>query len=139
MITLEKELLLKAVEQNWGMIGPEEWREITWFIYDDGSYDIISEFNSFKENKQEISGLMKSEDFLKLCEAIKCDPWRDPNLDVEGCDGEAWEIEAYKNGIVAKTSGSLDYIYGHRILETIVSLLPNVQDFHSDGACVFYE
>ena len=25
------------------MIGPEEWREITWFIYDDGSYNIISE------------------------------------------------------------------------------------------------
>ncbi|MBQ5990061.1 MAG: hypothetical protein IJL67_11275 [Oscillospiraceae bacterium] len=41
---MEKGLLLKAAEHNWGMIGPGDWRLITWFIYNDGSYDIISEF-----------------------------------------------------------------------------------------------
>ncbi|MBQ5990062.1 MAG: hypothetical protein IJL67_11280 [Oscillospiraceae bacterium] len=74
------------------------------------------------ENK--ISGFMKSEDFSKLCDAIKCDPWRDPDRDSGGCDGVAWEITSYQDGVLYKTSGKLGYIYGHQNLETLVSLLP---------------
>jgi hypothetical protein len=48
---------------------------------------------------------MESDDFSKLCEAIKIDPWRDPSLDVHACDGVAWELEAYReDGSIEKTS-----------------------------------
>ncbi len=68
---------------------------------------------------------MDQEVFTSLKEAIKQEPWRDPALKVFACDGEAWEIESYKeDGSIDKTSGELDYIYGHNTLETIISLLP---------------
>ena len=78
-----------------------------------------------KPVKKTVKGRMTGEAFSKLCDAIKCEPWRDPALDVSACDGVAWEIESYrKDGNIENTSGELDYIYGHRVLETIVSLLP---------------
>ena len=63
--------------------------------------------------------------FTKLKEAIKKEPWRDPSINRDACDGEAWEINSYKeDGSIDKTSGKLGYIYGQRILEAITELLP---------------
>ena len=136
---MKKQLLLKATEHNWGLTGPGDWSEVEWRIFRDGSYEIVSSFRpSFEayENegkprptKKKSKGIMDGADFAKLQEALKREPWRDPAIDVFACDGVAWEIESYKEeGSVEKTSGKLDYIYGHSVLETIVDLLP------ADGA-----
>lgn len=134
---MKKTLLLKATEHNWGLKGLGDWNTVTWLIYHDASYDIISVFNPTTEDAEieenflpkqvenKVAGAMKPDDFSKLCEVIKSDPWRDPTIDVHACDGVAWELEAYDmDGSLEKTSGTLGYIYGNRVLETIVSLLP---------------
>lgn len=133
-------LLLMAEERNWGLMGPGDWSEVKWRIFRDGSYEVISKFNPTfedyekasdgrehpKADRKKITGKMEDADFTKLRAAIKCVPWRDPSIDVDAFDGVAWKIESYKeDGIVENTSGKLDYIYGHSVLETIVSLLPD--------------
>ncbi len=46
-------LLLKAVEHNWGLMGYGDWSEITWHIFNDGSFDIVAAFNpDFKDYKE---------------------------------------------------------------------------------------
>jgi len=140
-------LLLKAVEHNWDMIGPGEWYKVTWRIYYDGSYEIFSTFNPpdeayEKENRpkpvrRKTSGTMEEAEFSKFREAMKREPWRDPSLIVDACDGEAWEIESYnKDGSIDKSSGKLGYIYGHSVLETIVSLLPSDGTQYSSSAFI---
>ena len=151
---MKKTLCLKAIEHNWGLMGPGDWNTVTWLIYHDGSYDIISAFNPSKKDAEAIieafernefpklmekkaSGVMEQDAFSKLGNAIKCEPWRDPTLDVYACDGVAWELEAYsKDGTAEKTSGKLGYIYGHRVLETIVSLLPKDGNLYNSAAYV---
>lgn len=88
--------------------------------------------NAWKRNerskpvKRTVKGRMTDEDFSRICAAIKCEPWRDSVVDATACDGVAWEIQSYReDGSIANTSGKLGYIYGHRVLETIVSLLPD--------------
>lgn len=150
---MDKKLHLKAIEHNWGRMRSGDWNTVTWLIYYDGSYDIISQFNPaiepddlvdiFNRNERprliekKQTGEMDSVIFSKLCEAIKCEPWRDPTIDVIADDGVAWELVAFSdNGSVEKTSGKLDYIYGHRVLETIVSLLPTDGNLYSSAAYV---
>ena len=89
--------------------------------------------NAWKRNerpkpaKKTVKGRMTDEDFSRLCAAIKCEPWRDSVVDATACDGVAWEIQSYReDGSIENTSGKLGYIYGHRVLETIVGLLPGV-------------
>lgn len=143
--------LLKAIEHNWGMMDPGDWSEVKWNIFYDGSYEVISTFNPTfeayeemlqrddhpKPVKKKTTGRMDEETFSKLREAMKHEPWRDPTLDVDACDGVAWEIESYEDdGRVRSTSGKLDYIYGHRVLETIVSLLPADGNIYDSSAFV---
>ncbi|MBR6426899.1 MAG: hypothetical protein IKS28_03635 [Clostridia bacterium] len=146
--------LLKAVEHNWGLIGPGDWTTVQWNIYHDGSYEIISTFNpdtSSREAIEEIlkrnelpkpvkkkkTGKMNAKRFSKLREAIKLEPWRDPSLEVGGCDGEAWEIKSYRaDGSTENTSGRVDYIYGHRVLEKIVDLLPEDGNLYDSSAYI---
>ena len=137
---MEKKRLLKATEHNWSMMGPGDWNNTTWSIFYDGFYEVVSAFNPTAEEwdamresdgrlklrERKVTGKMDPEAFKKLQEAMKCEPWRDPSLVVDACDGVGWEIESYKeDGSIDKTSGRLDYIYGHSVLETIVSLLPS--------------
>ena len=146
---MKKALLLKAIEHNWGLTGPGDWNTVTWLIYHDASYDIISAFNPTLEDaeieesflpklvEKKVAGAMESDDFSKLCEAIKIDPWRDPTLDLYACDGVAWKLEAYRDdGSIEKTSGKLGYIYGDRVLETIVSLLPKDEKLYDSSAFI---
>ena len=146
---MKKTLFLKAVEHNWGLAGPGDWNTVTWLIYHDASYDIISAFNPSLEDaeidesflpklvEKKVAGAMESDDFSKLCEAIKIDPWRDPSLDVHACDGVAWKLEAYReDGSIEKTSGKLGYIYGDRVLKTIVSMLPKDENLYDSSAFI---
>ena len=135
----KKWLLLKVINQNWNLNGPGDWVETTWRIFNDGSYEVISSFNPSVEDLEEMLrtkrqpkpvrkkriGIMDETSLSKLQMALKCDPWRDPFVDNFDCDGDAWDISLFKeDGSINKTSGILDYIYGHRVLETIVSCLP---------------
>ncbi len=125
----KKRLLLKAKEDNWGEIYPGVWSSTKWQIYYDGSFERVDSFltkESGSERSIKIAGKMDQDAFSKLCEAIKREPWRDPSNDILVFDGSAWEIVSYtSDGKVDKTSGKMDYIEGHAVLETIASLLPS--------------
>ena len=145
---------MKAVEHNWGLIGPGDWLDVTWLVFHDGSYEVVSTFNpiitdqeEFKDalkrkewpnrHKERTTGIMGEDAFSKLKEALLDEPWRDPTINVHACDGVAWEIISYKeNGNIDKTSGKLDYIYGHRVLETIVNLLPRDENYYGSSAFI---
>ena len=153
-MTKKKQPLLKVIEHNWGLIGPGDWRTVTWLVYHDGSYEVVSSFNPIINDSEELmgminrrerpklvkkqsTGIMEEDAFTILREALMAEPWRDPTLDVHACDGVAWEIESYRaDGSIEKSSGKLDYIYGHRVLETIVSLLPGDGDYYDSSAFI---
>ena len=129
--------LLKAVEHNWGLTGPGDWNEVKWLIFSDGSYEMVSKFNTYEETGNKTVGQMNKKVFNKLRKTLKRKEWRDPSLNVFAHDGVAWEIELYReDGSIEKTSGKRGYIYGHRVLETIVSLLPSDGNRYESNACV---
>lgn len=143
--------LLKAVEHNWGLAGPGDWSKVQWNIFYDGSYEIISSFNPTlgayekmlnrnmhpKPVKKKTTGMMDKAVFAVLLKTIDCEPWKDPTLNVHACDGVAWEIESYRDdGSVKNSSGKLDYVYGHRVLEKIVSLLPDDDNLYDASAYI---
>ena len=150
----KRRILLKAIEHNWDLIGPEDWNKVEWNIFSDGSYRIITAFNPMitendeilemqkrgerpKPIKKQTSGRMDEKAFSKLREAIKMAPWRDPTVYADACDGVAWEIKSYRSdGSIENTSGKLDYIYGHCALETIVSLLPTDGKVYDSSAYI---
>ena len=47
----KKQPLLKAVEHNWGLMGPGDWSEVRWRIFYDGSYEVISTFRPSSEDR----------------------------------------------------------------------------------------
>ncbi len=136
--------LLKAIEHNWGLMMPGEWSKVEWLIFPDGSYEIISFFRELEWGEKRTNGTrgkttgqMDDAAFSKLREALLLDPWRDPSLIVHACDGVAWKIDSYReDGSIEKSSGKLDYIYGHRTLETIVGLLPSDEQLYDSSAFV---
>ena len=80
---------------------------------------------------------MDSDAFKELLRAIRRRPWRKPFLKVRAFDGVAWEIESYgDDGSVVNTSGKMDYIYGHRVLEAIVRLLPTDGNLYTSSAFI---
>ena len=133
-------LLLKAVEHNWSEMGPRDWETVTWFVYYDGSYEIIETinppihiqkgFDTIARCKNGVivrkrKGTMENKAFSVLKRAMQQDPWKNPVLETDADDGVAWKIESYRDdGRVEKSSGKLGYIYGNRTLERIVSFLP---------------
>lgn len=132
-----KWLLLKAIEHNWDIIGPGDWTGTKWLIFSDGSYEIAAKYNTHEKTEKKTAGQMNNKAFDKLRKALRCDPWRDPSVNVFACDGVAWEIESYRDdGSIEKTSGKLGYIYGHRVLETIVSLLPSDGNRYDSNAFI---
>lgn len=142
-------LLLKAVLHNWDMICAYEgsWLTVTWKINTDGSYLIDEESFHIPDASDRIEdvgkkdhvltkGRMPSDAFAELCSALEQDPWRDPAIESDGCDGVAWTIEQYVDGQVVRSSGELGYIYGQENLERIVSLLPKTVQPHGANAYV---
>ena len=90
--------------------------------------------------KRSETGRMKEKVFSKLAEMMEQKPWRDPLIISGGCDGVAWEIRQYSaDGKVVNTSGKIGYIYGHRVLEDIVKLLPRDGKSYAANAYVTIE
>lgn len=150
---MNRKLVLKAVKHNWGLTRPGQWRSITWKLYDDRTCVVEAEFvprwdkdddftkaQSFLDlmKKREIHSRrvkMPSKQFERLCSELKKEPWRDPDLLCDACDGEAWKIEQYSpDGSIIRSSGEMGYIYGNLVLESIGSLLPFDMEF---GASAF--
>ena len=136
---MEKNLLLLAEVQNWGLMRAPCWKSTTWRIYSDRSYVVESQFLSKPDEdedqrltmysrpitKSQKRGKMRMNSFEKLLAAMETDPWRSPGLNNQACDGEGWKIEMYgPDGTVIRSSGNLGYIYGEKVLETIAGLLP---------------
>ena len=132
---MEKAMLLNAELHNWSLIGPGDWTTVTWFIYYDKSYVIGREFNpEWDDVKADVRdrrllverGTLDDKRFEELKNLIDVDPWIDPRIRCDACDGVAWIIEAFsENGNIMKTSGKLGYIYGQKVLEAIVDCLPS--------------
>ena len=81
-MTKKRYPLLKAVEHNWGLIGPGHWTKVKWLISPDGSYEVVTTFNpSFdaieeiekmsKPTKKKITGQMDNKTLSKLRKALK--------------------------------------------------------------------
>lgn len=146
-MTKKRYPLLKAVEHNWDLIGPGDWVKVKWLIFSDGFYEVVSIFNpSFydieipRPVKKKTSGQMGVWAFSKLRKALKRKPWRNPSLEVCTFDGVAWKMKSYReDGSIDKTSGKLDYIYGHKNLERIVRLLPSDGNIYDSNAYISVE
>ncbi len=137
-----KYLLLKAVKHNWGLMGPGDWKEERWTVYSDGLYTRVLTYNPTLEEVEEMRtnddcirttakcvkrtrGRIKH--FDRLQKLITSDPWIDPQIVCNACDGVAWKIDVFSpEGEIIKTSGDrIGYIYGQRVLEEIAALLPS--------------
>ena len=145
---MKEQLLLKAVKHNWEMAHPGQWRSVTWKLYDDGNCLVRASFlpqwdkdGDFSE-AQSLRGFLKrmeihsrrvkmsGKQFERLCSELEKEPWREPDLLCHACDGEAWKIEQYSSdGNIIRSSGKMDYIYGHPVLESIAFLLPYSEEF----------
>lgn len=148
---MKKQILLKAAEHNWCLTGPGDWSVVKWRIFRDGSYAVTTSFNPMfeeyesaqdqehrpKPTKKNTTGKMNEDSITALQEAIKNNPWKDPSLEVFACDGVTWEIESYdEDGSVDNTSGGLENIYGHNILETFIGLLPDNGELYDSSAFI---
>ncbi len=147
---MKKHLILRAKEHNWGLIGPGSWYTVLWSIYSDGSYCIRSEFlpeadsliDGFqghmpKKGIKTTRGVMDGPAFQQLTGLMDREPWRDPDIECHACDGVAWIIKQFDaEGKVLKSSGDLDYIYGHQTLEEIVECLPNDNQIYDASAFI---
>ena len=117
-------LLLKAVESNWGMIGPGSWEKRSWKINTDGTYRLKTTYRPVDPEDAEVSttveeGELSSEQLDILRECIDA-YWNDEKADA--CDGSAWEFKLYENDAVIRHR-ELGYIYGIEPFESITALL----------------
>ena len=58
-----KWLLMKAIEYNWDEMGPGDWESIEWLIFSDGSYEMVSKFNTYEETGNKTVGQMNEKVF----------------------------------------------------------------------------
>lgn len=65
-MTKKKQPLLKAVEHNWGLIGPGDWRTVTWRVFHDGSYAVVSTFNPIINDREELTQMLNRRGKPKL-------------------------------------------------------------------------
>ena len=146
---MDRYLILKAEIHNWSMKGPGSWDTATWYVFNTGSYRLetseipteneIDKIMAAQESRGDPDrfrrrsvkkGVLSEEKLPELANTMERKPWRDPSIICDACDGEAWVITQFaEDGSIVQTSGEVDYIYGNRILETIVSLLPHSNDF----------
>lgn len=110
-----KKLVLKVINENWGMIGPDDWNKTEWKIYDDLSVTIKIKYNQDKLNK-EYKSILSLEKYKKILKNINKS--KRILVRVDACDGEAWEFIQYNDSkIVWKRM--MSYIYGLKHLEDI--------------------
>jgi len=113
-----KELILKVIHQNWGPIGPRDWNNKEWKIYNDLTVEIKITYrpNESIILKDKLSKITYNK-LLKKVNLAK----EDKTL-IDAIDGSTWEfIEYNKNKEIWKRD--LGYIYGIEPLEKIGEIL----------------
>ncbi len=121
-------ILLQAVERNWGLIGPGDWREKVWKIRNDASYILIVTFiqDDIPVPDQTITGTLSREDYDNLVKLLN-EPWSEETA--SACDGSAWEFKLYgKNNRKFEKVRELDYIYGIEPFESIKNILKKYEN-----------
>lgn len=120
-----KNLVLKVKHSNWGMMGPGDWNNTEWNIYDDLTVDIKVLYNPKGgiANNQDYSCELEENNYKTLLQKIE-----EAKLItdvVDACDGSAWEYTQYQNGneVWKRDNG---YIYGIKPLEEIAIILNNL-------------
>lgn len=115
-----KELILKVREQNWSMMGPGDWDNTEWTIYNDCSVDIKVSYWLEEKEEKIYSYTLSKENYQALLENIKL---AKENTDkVDAYDGSVWELIQYENNNEIWRR-DLGYIYNIKPLETISSIL----------------
>ncbi len=119
-------LLLKATEENWGLIGPGDWEKHSWKISDDGWYQYKETYrsgagNDLPEIPEVIEEDTLSDAQLARLKAFLNQPWSMETTDA--CDGTAWEFKLYDGTGKVIKHRNLGYIYGIELFESIVALL----------------
>ena len=117
-------LLLKAVERNWGPVGPGAWEKRSWKINADGTYLLKTTYRPVDPEDADVSevteeGELSQEQMEVLGECIDA-YWNKDTADAN--DGSAWEFKLYENGTVVRHR-ELGYIYGIEPYESIAALL----------------
>ena len=117
-------LLLKAVERNWGLIGPGSWEKHTWKINEDGTYMRKTTYRPVDPDGMETweesaEGALLPEQIETLKKCID-EYWNNDMADA--CDGTAWEFKLYDHGTVIRHR-ELGYIDGIEPYESIAALL----------------
>jgi hypothetical protein len=147
MNLLSNNIILNAVEHNWGRHGPGDWDTVEWVIYYNHTYetkvDFVAKYD-WKTNKtinvpQIINtGKIDDKTFSDLEALLKTKAWRDPNIDIQASDGVAWKIDYYSSeGKIINSSGKLGYIYGEKLLGDIVKMLAELQKPYGAPAYVY--
>lgn len=120
-----KEVVLNINHQNWGEMGPNSWVSTEWKIYNDLSFQKTEAFrkeDGFANEYKTYNGIINKELYEKIIENLELAKTID--LQVDACDGSAWEFIQYKGLEVWKRE--LGYIYGIKPLEEITKILSNL-------------
>ena len=128
-------LLLKAVESNWGLIGPGDWEKRSWKINADGTYLLKTTYRPVDPDDLDVSevteeGALYEEQMEILRECID-EYWGNDIADED--DGNAWEFKLYENGTVVRHRET-GYISGIEPYESIAALLE--EEENPDGTYV---
>ncbi len=128
-------LLLKATEENWGLIGPGDWEKRSWKINFDGWYSYKTSFRSGTADIPEIPSLTEegvlSADQMKQLLRLLDGEWSQEKVD--GCDGVAWEFKMYDVNKTVIKHRECGYIWGVEPFESIVRLLPDEEEQNDDA------
>ena len=122
-------LLLKAVERNWGPVGPGDWEKRSWKIQTDGSYLLKTTYRSDEPDDSAVpeeteEGALSEEQLEILKECIE-EYWNNDTADAS--EGSAWEFKLYENDTVVRHR-ELGYIEGIEPYESIAALLSTEEE-----------
>ncbi len=115
-------ILLKAVEVNWGLMGPGDWETTKWEVRTDMSFTMTASFRPIDQLQAEkvIRGILSPEDYFSICQLIES-PWSEQKEDA--CDGVIWEFKAYGNRGALVKHRPRGYVYDIEPYESIISVL----------------
>lgn len=122
-----KKLILKIVDNDWGLKTIYTWSTKTWCIYSDLSVDY--EVRNGEDKTKSYSHNINEEELKQIIKNI--DLAKPYNREVQACDGEVWEFVQYENDNIV-WERKLGYIYGIEPLETICDMLRNLVKDDSD-------
>ena len=116
----ENKLVLLFEHINWGEIGPEDWANIRWEIYDNFTVKIYKTFGLEEDEIHNMNININSQTYKIINEKINLAKENDTNI--EAFDGSAWKIVQFENGHEI-WNRKVGYIYGIKPLEEIAEIL----------------